>query len=251
MTAGRVLVTRPEPGCSRTADRVAALGLEPVKLPVTEAEFDQIAIRRALSGQWGALAVTSANAVLALQQVPEAVAAWRNLPVFAVGARTAGLASRAGFACAEAGGAAGEALAGKIIDAASRGRVGVSTDAPLLYCAGKARSDDFERALRLASVPFSVAECYAMRRLSYPAEVLAELVSGPFEAALFFSRETAVSFFRLMAGAGLMDHFRVRCIVCLSEKVTTGLPVRLQCDAVTPHRPSEEAVLAILAAMRE
>ena len=45
MTAGRVLVTRPEPGCSRTASRVAALGLEPVKLPVAEAQFDPLPVQ--------------------------------------------------------------------------------------------------------------------------------------------------------------------------------------------------------------
>ena len=251
MTAGRVLVTRPEPGCGCTAARVAAIGFEPVSLPVTEAEFDPLPLRRALGGNWGALALTSANAVRALEQVPEAIAAWHDLPVFAVGERTAGLAREAGFTQVEAGGSAGTSLAGAIAAAVARGRPCLSAEAPLLYCAGAKRAGGFEQALHHAAVPFSVAECYAMRALPYAAGTLAGMISEPFEAALYYSRETALCFFRLLAGTGLMDRFRVHRIVCLSEKVVTGLPAHLRHDAVTPDRPTEEAILAFLAAMRE
>lgn len=250
MTARRVLVTRPEPGCSRTAGRVAALGFEPVKLPVAEAESDPLPLKRALGAEWSALAVTSANAVRTIESVPEAVAAWRDLPVFAVGAKSAACARRVGFARVEEGGGTGRGLAGSIVAAAETGNPALGTARPLLYCAGKTRSDAFERALQLAAVPFSVAECYAMRPLAYPATILAGLVARPFEAALFYSHETAVSFFRLMAEAGLMDRFHACRIICLSDKVAAALPATLQDAGVTAGRPSEEAVLEILAAMR-
>ncbi len=246
MTAGRVLVTRPEPGCSRTARRVAALGLEPVRLPVTEARHDPGTVRDAVGRSWGALAVTSANAVRVLETVPEAVAAWGDLPLFAVGARTAGLARQAGFARAEQGGGSGRDLAARIAAAG-----GPRADAPLLYCAGRPRSDGLERALRAAGVPFSVAECYRMEPLAYPDAALAELLAVPLAAALFYSRETAAAFFRLLSAAGLMDRFRPDRIVCLSDGVTAGLPEKLRPLSAAPRRPSEEAVLEILAAMRK
>ena len=248
MTAGRVLVTRPEPGASSTADRLAGLGLDPVKLPVARAELSSSALAAALDGRWAALAVTSGNAVRALESHSEAVVAWSALPLFAVGEQTALLARRAGFERAEAAGGTSSALAARIAAAAREGAL--AADMPLLYCAGTTRTVEFEQALQRAAIPFAVAECYSMQSISHPPAALAQLLAEPFEAALFYSRETAVSFFRLMVSTGQMDHFRARRIVCLSDRVVTGLPVHLRSAAAAPGRPSEDAILEMLAAMR-
>lgn len=88
----RVWVTRAQPGADETADRVSALGIEPVVAPLIEVRrLDAGAID--LTGV-AAIAFTSANAVLAFAEQ----CAERTYPVYAVGGRTANVARAAGFA---------------------------------------------------------------------------------------------------------------------------------------------------------
>src|SRR5262245_13133093 len=92
---GRVLVTRPEPGASRTARRLAEQGFEPVVLPLTE-------IRALPSDHFpdaanvDAVAVTSANAI---RHAPRPlISTLAGKPVFAIGGETARAVKNAGFA---------------------------------------------------------------------------------------------------------------------------------------------------------
>ena len=163
------------------------------------------------------------------KRVPEAVAAWRDLPVFAVGARTAGLARRAGFARVEAGGARRQRPCRRH---RRRGEPGK----PTAERAGAAALLCGQDAVRRSRAGAATGRSAVFRR-----RVLCDAAAGlsgrdagragrrdRSRRRCYYSRETAVSFFRLMAEAGLMDHFRVRRIVCLSEKVATGLPAHLQ-----------------------
>ncbi len=87
----RVWVTRAEPGATRTAARLAALGFEPMVAPV-------LAIRPLSPvvdlSDVAALAFTSRNGVAVFAALSEA----RSLPVFTVGDATAQAARNAGFA---------------------------------------------------------------------------------------------------------------------------------------------------------
>ncbi len=87
-----IWITRARPGAQATAERVRALGFEPVAAPL-------LAVRALGAGPIdlagvGALAFTSAKAVAAFA----ARATARSLPVFAVGAATAAAARAAAFA---------------------------------------------------------------------------------------------------------------------------------------------------------
>ncbi|MEX0852723.1 MAG: uroporphyrinogen-III synthase, partial [Bauldia sp.] len=89
----RLLVTRPEPDAGETAGRLGGLGHAVVIQPMTRIVFSPEPV------DWpepAALVLTSRNAVRGLERWPRAKA-WRNLPVFAVGASTAELARRVGF----------------------------------------------------------------------------------------------------------------------------------------------------------
>ncbi len=92
MIGWRVWVTRANPGAQATAERLRALGFEPVVAPLLE-------VRAAPGGpidltDIAALAFTSANGVAAFA----GRSAERVLPVFTVGAATAEAARSAGFA---------------------------------------------------------------------------------------------------------------------------------------------------------
>ncbi|MGZ3346045.1 MAG: uroporphyrinogen-III synthase [Caulobacteraceae bacterium] len=91
----RIWITRAEPGASRTADKLRALGHQPVVAPLLEVH--------ALPGPVdldgvGALAFTSANGVRAFAERAPDPGFGRALPVFTVGDATAAAARAAGFA---------------------------------------------------------------------------------------------------------------------------------------------------------
>ncbi len=86
----RVWVTRAEPGAARTADRLAALGFEPVVAPLLE--IRPLAPAVDLDGV-SALVFTSRNGVEAFAALSQE----RALPVFTVGDATAEAARALGF----------------------------------------------------------------------------------------------------------------------------------------------------------
>ena len=85
-----VWITRAEPGSSATAERVRAIGFEPVVAPLLTVE--PVEARLELD-RVAALAVTSANGVRAFAERSDR----RDFPIFAVGDATAEAARDAGF----------------------------------------------------------------------------------------------------------------------------------------------------------
>ncbi len=92
----RVWVTRAEPGAARTADRLTALGFEPVVVPLLTLAPLPGALNAAPEPEAVAvLALTSPNGVEAFAPL---IPRFRDHPVFAVGDATAEAARAAGFA---------------------------------------------------------------------------------------------------------------------------------------------------------
>jgi uroporphyrinogen-III synthase len=115
----KVWVTRAEPGASRTAQRLRALGHEPLVAPVLAVRALPAVIDLS---DIGALAFTSANGVRAFA----ALTRDRGLPAFCVGDATAHAAREAGFtavasadgdvaALAEVIAQAGQGIAGTVL----------------------------------------------------------------------------------------------------------------------------------------
>lgn len=100
----RLLVLRPEPGATATAEAAAALGLDCVVAPLFT--IAPVAWTPPNPAGFDALMLTSANAV---RHAGAALQTYRALPAFAVGAATAEAARRAGLAVAHAG--VGDAVA--------------------------------------------------------------------------------------------------------------------------------------------
>ena len=133
----RILVTRSEPGASQTAARLAALGYEPVVEPVFAVEPLPASLP-----PFDALAFTSANGVRAFARL----SAIRDVPVFAVGARTAEIARQHGFpAVASADGDVG-ALAALII------AQNLPTGAALLHVGNEETRGDLSGVLKASGI---------------------------------------------------------------------------------------------------
>ena len=85
----RVLITRPEPGATETAARIAALGLSSIKAPMQDIE--SLPAHLPDPDRVAALVLTSRNAIAPIPP------AYRTLPTWVVGDATATRAREAGF----------------------------------------------------------------------------------------------------------------------------------------------------------
>lgn len=89
-----VLVTRPQPDNEVTAATLRARGFEVLLAPMLR--FEALTVQDDVDAGYGAVIVTSANALRGFEQQP-AGQRLLGLPLFAVGEHTASAARRAGF----------------------------------------------------------------------------------------------------------------------------------------------------------
>ncbi len=104
----RLLLTRPQPGATASADRIRALGHDPVLAPLLATESIGWRPPKPLPQ---ALMLTSAAAV---RHGGPGLAALGGMPVFVVGAATAAAARAAGFADVRVGAGTAQALVDEI-----------------------------------------------------------------------------------------------------------------------------------------
>ena len=177
-----VLVTRPEPGASETAQRLLALGFVPILAPLFRIEPLALAPPDGLD----AVLVTSGNALPAL---PEGL---RATPLLAVGDATAERARAAGFARVLS--ADGDAVA-----LAALAQRACRAGASLLLATGRGQGASLAAALRAQGFVVHRRVAYAARPVRrMPAPAVEGLQEGSVTAALFLSAETARIFARLL-----------------------------------------------------
>lgn len=217
----RIAVTRAEPEAAATAERLRALGAEPVPAPllfITPVAFDAD-----IEGAQ-ALLFSSSNGVRAFA----AASAARDVAVLAVGDATAQAARKAGFArVVSADGDVQKlaALAQRQLDPA-RGLV--------LHISGAHAAGDLKGALEAAGFR-------AERRIAYEAraaETLPDAFAGPLDAVLFHSARAAETFLRLGApNAEKLTAF------CLSQAVADAASAAPWRRVIVAPRPREDALL--------
>ncbi len=231
----RVLVTRPEPGASKTARRLAAAGFEPLVLPLSEVRG---LATRPVTGDFGAIAVTSANAV---RHQPDAIAAFcHRLPVFVVGDATRKAAETAGLAIAGEGPGDGAGLAALI---AAR----LPAGSAVLYICGRPRDGELERGLAAAGLPVTAIEVYeTVARDIGAADIARVSGEGPADLALVYSSEGARHLSRLAAmpdGRQLLAGTRV---LAISDKCASSLSGTIFGGVSVAERPGEDAMFDLL-----
>jgi len=230
----RVLVTRPEPGASRTARRLQQAGFQPIVLPLTEtvalpvdAEF--------VPGD--AVAVTSANAVRHASN--EVIAALAALPCHAVGARTAEAARKKGFFSVLEGSGDAEALADSIAMALP-GKA-------ITYLCGRVRFPVFEQRLEAAGVQVRAVETYDTLPVPYSDEtILALLSSQPVDAVLLYSAKAAAAMQALTKRPALQEAFEKTMFFALSARIAAAFDDGAGTAIRIAAQPDEEALLALL-----
>jgi uroporphyrinogen-III synthase len=232
----RVLVTRPEPGASRTARQLQDMGFQPVVLPLTETVGLPVDAGL-IPDEAVAVAVTSANAVRHASK--EVIAALAALPCHAVGARTAEVARKMGFLSVIEGSGDAEALANRIAAALS-GKA-------IVYLCGRVRFPMFEQRLEAAAVQVSAVETYDTLPVRYSDEaVLALLSSQPVDAVLLYSAKAAAAMQALAKRPSLQDAFEKTRFFVLSARIATAFDDSAGNAIRIAAQPDEEALLALL-----
>ena len=220
----RVWVTRVEPGASRTAARLAALGLEPVVVPLLT--IRQIPQAAPDPTDVSALVFTSANGVAAFAALTHA----RALPVFAVGYATARAAREAGFAEVRS-------AAGDLGDLARLIRMdGLNPGAVILHPVAREPAGDLALAVGDAAVVRALPVYEAVETGAAPPEV--------FDAVLVHSPRAA----RILA-ASLPDPATAgRLAVVISEAAAMPLAALSFAAVRIAASPNEAALLTALTA---
>jgi uroporphyrinogen-III synthase len=230
--ADAVLITRPEPGASETASRVAALGLVPIVAPLLEIRLMPVGVPPA---QLGAVVLASGNAVDGLAGIG------RSVRVFTVGSATALRAGTAGFTNVASADGDAVALAGLV-----RAQIRPS-DGTLLLAAGRGQSLALAADLRASGYRVARRVAYAaipVPRLPNPAR--AALLDRRTRTVLLFSAETARHFVHLVRRAGLLDTLADR------EAITIGLQAAMALKQVpwarvrVAAKPTQDDMLALL-----
>jgi uroporphyrinogen-III synthase len=206
----RVLVLRARDDAARTAEKLRALGLEPVLSPVLEIVATGACVP---AGDYDAVLASSAKGIESAGSNAEA---FKRLPLHAVGAKTAEAARARGW---RPGVVAGNAAA--ILPLLLER---YAAPAHFLYLAGRDRQAALEMGLvgaghRITAI--DVYEARAARALSDRAR--AALAAGSIDLALHYSRRSATIFLALVEAAGLTASLRSIAHVALSEDVATPL----------------------------
>ncbi|MCZ8184212.1 MAG: uroporphyrinogen-III synthase [Beijerinckiaceae bacterium] len=231
----RVLVTRAADQAEETARRLLERGHVPVIAPLRRVDRLVDKLDGAVPGR---IVVTSANALKEIAIPP----GWLAASVLAVGEATALAARSAGFTKVAAAGGDARSAASLLLEG------GLSPE-PVVFLAGSPRKPDFEAMLEAAGQAVRVVEIYRMvENTALPAAVLDEFAAGSLDAVLHFSAESAATFVKALALAGLPLGASATRHVALSEDAARPLieaGLSRSAFLVAPC-PTQEALLDLL-----
>jgi len=227
----RIAITRPQAEGERSAAALRAHGHDVLVAPLMRVE----PISANLAGDWSAVVVTSGNAPLAARANANLLA----LPLYAVGARSAEAARRAGFAdVTSADGDVHDLV--RLIAARRRDRK------PLLYLAGEDRAADLVAELAAHGVEAAMRIVYRAITAPFPAALTGALRDGTLDAVLHYSARSAENYVAGAAAAGIAPAALAVRHVCLSAQVAAPLNAAGAADIAVAKQPDEAAIVELL-----
>jgi uroporphyrinogen-III synthase len=225
----RVLITRPEPQASGTAEQLRRLGHVPLVSPLLAYAPTRFQVP---DTAWDALVFTSAQA----PRMAAHLAALKPLPVFAIGTPTAQAAREAGFTHAQD---AGHGHRDQLVRALAAAKVRCG-----LYLSGlDERSDLVAEAAAAGASLTRIAVYAALPEPAFSAAAMAALAAREVDAALLYSPRTARLFRLLMNAAGLPwpPH-----VLCLSAAIATSFAAPEGVSVEVADTPDTAALLRLL-----
>lgn len=229
----RALITRPQEDAETLVAELNAAGVETFVEPLLNITAIPDAVAKLDKVQ--AILLTSRNGARALAEATEQ----RDMPIYAVGDATAGVASELGFTSVESASGDSAALAQLIEDRLD------PQDGALLHGSGTAVAGDLAGTLAAKGFTIRCEVLYEARpaaRLS--AALQAQLTDGVLDAVTFFSPRTAQTFVNLVNEAGLASACRAVTAICISPAVARALGTMEFYDILVASRPDAPAMIA-------
>ena len=232
----RVAVTRPQADAERTAAALRARGHTALLAPLTRIENIAAEIG---PGPWSAILISSANAARAVATHPRC-AALTDLPVLAVGQRSAEAARMAGFSDVTS-------ADGDVDDLARLAAAHFAAPAAaLLYLAGADLAGDLAGALAKHRLAVATAVVYRATETPFPRALAATLRVGALDAVLHFSHRGAELYLQGAAAAGVSRQALAPRHCCLSPQVAEPLQRAGAAAIAVATRPEESALIDLL-----
>lgn len=237
-----ILVTRPQPDNARTAQALCDRGFEVLAAPMLR--FERLPGAVAPERDTAAVIVTSSSALRALagQQLADTLL---QLPLFAVGERTAEAARDIGFRQVVSAG--GDAAALRDLLMATVEARALTPGCTLLYLAGADLARDLSRELSAAGFHVVTQTVYRMAAVAaLPDDVTAALAAGTVEAVLHYSRRSARAFFRAAGQDGVEIAALAIPHYCLSNAIAAIAHEAGASQVIAAASPDEDALFAAL-----
>ena len=237
-----VLVTRPHPDDEATATALLARGVDVLRAPMLR--FEPVPFRDDADATYGAVIVTSANALRAI--APYIVdSRLLKLPVFAVGENTAAAARDAGF---------GEVIASKGDAGALRDLVlarakskQLKKASPILYLAGADLARDLAGELGDSGLRIVTHTTYRMVPVaSLPREACDAFAANRIEAVLHYSRRSARAFLDAARAGGVEISALSIPQCCISASVAAVVHDAGAAQVMVAATPDENALFEAL-----
>jgi uroporphyrinogen-III synthase len=233
--AMRLIVTRPEADGERTAAALRAAGHEVLLAPLMRVE----PLHTDLSGNWGGVVITSANAPAAIADNPTRGAVLK-LPLYAVGRRSAEAARAAGFTDVTSAGGDVHDLVQLIVERHADAK------APLLYLAGEDRAADPVGELAMHGVAAEMRIVYRAVTAPFPPELIEAFAANAVDGVLHFSRRSADNFIAGAQATGLTERALAVPHYCLSAQIAAPLASAGATRIAVAARPNEAALIELL-----
>lgn len=237
-----ILITRPAADQTTTTATLQAKGLEALQAPMLR--FEPVAFQIESTERFDAVLVTSANALRAIAQTP-AGTRWHDLPLFAVGERTAEVARAAGFQQVYVASGDGASLRDLVVAQAHAETL--NKTARLLYLAAADRAVDLGG--ELGPHGFDVVTVTTYRMIAtpdLPAEVCDAFAAHRIEAVLHYSRRSARAFVDAVRAAGVEISALAVPQCCISDAVAAVIRDAGACQVAVARTPDENAVFDAL-----
>jgi uroporphyrinogen-III synthase len=237
-----VLVTRPHPDNEATAATLRARGFEVLLAPMLR--FEALAFQDDADARYGAVIVTSANALRRFEQHPASQRLLR-LPLFAVGEHTAAAARSVGFDKIISADGNAAALREAVL-ARVKARE-LKKASPLLYLAGADRARDLAGDLGERGFTVVTQTTYRMNPVAdLPREVADGFAANRIKAVLHYSRRSARAFVEAARAAGVEISALAIPQCCISDAVASVVRDAGATQVLAARAPDENALLDLL-----
>jgi uroporphyrinogen-III synthase len=235
-----VLVTRPEPDNQVTAATLQQRGFDVLLAPLLQ--FEPLPFRSDDSVQPAGVIATSANALRAIANHPLRDGLI-ELPLFAVGARTAEAARTLGFANVLSADGDVAALRRLIVGSLTK----AARKAPLLRLAGSDAAGDIAADLASDAIAVATLTVYRMIPINrFPDDVRTAFAAHAIEAVLHYSPRSAAAFVAAVRDGGLEIAGLAVLQICMSDAVARILREAGAPRLVVAASPQETAMIDAL-----